>query len=232
MNDEGVYRTAPVTPGLLTRWHSEGETFLMIKLPFSSGQKCEYCILHSLHPLSSSQLPPMLAHSIFSDTEALKKVNTNSSHSQVKINKHQVLLYHVVPGAHALSSLTNDLTLTPEEGAALRPEEQPALRVNLYKKGQKDMVTVNGALVEKEIVASNGVILVISSFLHPRPTYTIADVSIHPINCYKPNPHLKPNHHLPPDVESGQSLLVPQPGPGGGRAQGHLHDRSGQARVS
>lgn len=107
-----------------------------------------------------SQLPPMLAHSIFSDTEALKKV----------------LLYHVVPGAHALSSLTNDQSLTPEEGAALRPEEQPALRVNLYKKGQKDVVTVNGALVEKEIVASNGVILVISSFLHPRPTYTIADM--------------------------------------------------------
>ena len=97
-----------------------------------------------------------------------------------------MLLYHVVPGAHVLSSLTNDLSLTPEEGAALRPEEQPALRVNLYKKGQKDVVTVNGAIVEKEIVASNGVILVISSFLHPRPTYTIADVSLRPINCYKP----------------------------------------------
>jgi len=97
-----------------------------------------------------AKLPKSLVDQLTSDVELLKKV----------------LFYHGVPGEVKSTDLTNDATVATLAG--------DKIRINIYP----GAITVNGKRVFKpDIMASNGVIHLVSDVIYPIPTQNIAEIA-------------------------------------------------------
>merc|ERR1712062_339034 len=97
-----------------------------------------------------AKLPQSLVDQLTSDTELLKKV----------------LLYHVVAGEVKSTDIVNDGTAATLAG--------DKIRTNIYP----GAITVNGKQVIKpDIMASNGVIHLVSEVINPIPTGNIAEIA-------------------------------------------------------
>merc|ERR1712042_150620 len=97
-----------------------------------------------------AKLPQSLLDQLASDTELLKKV----------------LLYHVVAGEVKSTDIVNDATVATLAG--------DKIRTNIYP----GAITVNGKRVFKpDIMASNGVIHLVSDVINPIPTGNIAEIA-------------------------------------------------------
>merc|ERR1712242_91925 len=97
-----------------------------------------------------AKLPKSLVDQLTSDVELLKKV----------------LFYHGVPGEVKSTDLTNDATVATLAG--------DKIRANIYP----GAITVNGKRVFKpDIMASNGVIHLVSDVIYPIPTQNIAEIA-------------------------------------------------------
>ena len=97
-----------------------------------------------------AKLPKSLVDQLTSDVELLKKV----------------LFYHGVAGEVKSTDLTNDATVATLAG--------DKIRTNIYP----GKITVNGKQVIKpDIMASNGVIHLVSDVIYPIPTQNIAEIA-------------------------------------------------------
>merc|ERR1712142_599482 len=97
-----------------------------------------------------AKLPKSLVDQLTSDVELLKKV----------------LTYHVVAGEVKSTDITNDATVATLAG--------DKIRTNIYN----GAVTVNGKQVIKpDIMATNGVIHLVSDVIYPIPTQNIAEIA-------------------------------------------------------
>merc|ERR1712045_29613 len=97
-----------------------------------------------------AKLPKSLVDQLTSDVELLKKV----------------LTYHVVAGEVKSTDITNDATVATLAG--------DKIRANIYP----GAITINGKQVIKpDIMASNGVIHLVSDVIYPIPTQNIAEIA-------------------------------------------------------
>merc|ERR1712180_111684 len=97
-----------------------------------------------------AKLPKSLVDQLTSDVELLKKV----------------LTYHVVAGEVKSTDITNDITVATLAG--------DKIRANIYP----GAITINGKQVIKpDIMASNGVIHLVSDVIYPIPTQNIAEIA-------------------------------------------------------
>jgi transforming growth factor-beta-induced protein len=80
----------------------------------------------------------------------------------------RVLTYHVVASKIESAGITNELTSKSVAGEALR--------LNVYKVGDKKVITVNGAVKINAIQTTNGVIYVIDKVLVPNDDASIVKV--------------------------------------------------------
>merc|ERR1711876_18581 len=97
-----------------------------------------------------AKLPESLVNQLTSDVELLKKV----------------LTYHVVAGEVKSTDITNDATVATLAG--------DKIRANIYP----GAITINGKQVIKpDIMASNGVIHLVSDVIYPIPTQNIAEIA-------------------------------------------------------
>merc|ERR1739838_151190 len=102
-----------------------------------------------------AKLPADLVATLTGDVELLKKV----------------LLFHVASGNVMSKDISNDITVDSVEGSPLRAN------VYLKSKYYDGFVTVNGKRVKNaDIVADNGVILLVTDVIYPFPTGNIAEV--------------------------------------------------------
>merc|ERR1712214_141990 len=94
-----------------------------------------------------AKLPKSLVDQLTSDVELLKKV----------------LTYHVFAGEVKSTDITNDATVAGDK-----------IRANIYP----GAITINGKQVIKpDIMASNGVIHLVSDVIYPIPTQNIAEIA-------------------------------------------------------